>query len=92
MVEYPGNYIGQCFLLKDFTADNINNYVYSCDYFLPWTFSSDSFVIYDYRDNKSSPTIIENESYDMYVIFLGNKMLYNEINLEFALISLDKCE
>lgn len=89
MREYPDNYIGKAYLLKDFFADNINNYIYSCDWFLG---NGIPFTIYDYRDNVNSPTVLENTEYDMYVVFLGNYMQYNKVGLEFALIALEKVE
>lgn len=77
--EYPSNYVGQCFVLLDaptsLYTDNYANAVIS---------------INDLRDDPNNPNIISNYKYYFYVIFAGTHKNYNDIVLDFNLISLEK--
>ena len=89
MKEYPDNYTGSAYLLKDFIPDTTYNYIYEIDVLVN---PSTPIRVYDYRDNVNAPTVSSRTEYDMYVIFLGNYISYDsKIGLELALIALEKC-
>lgn len=88
MKEYPDNYKSKAYLLVEFSPWSIlYDTTYICDYY-----GGIEIKVIDYRDNVKSPTVFDYTKYDMYVIFLNNyRTTDDDIGLEFALISLEKC-
>ena len=88
MLEYPNNYLGNAFLLKDFIVDYKDNYTYYGDGYILYGVPT---AIIDIRDDVNSPNILNKTRYDMYVLFQGT---YNTnsgaTGLLFHLISVEK--
>ena len=90
MLEYPNNYLGKAFLLKDFIVEYKDDYTYYGDGYLLYDVPT---AVIDRRDDVHSPNILNKTQYDMYVLFQGT---YNTnsgaTGLLFHLISVEKSD
>lgn len=90
MREYPDEYKGNCYILAIFRVEGNRDYCYTNEDFVVYNLP---ITVVDWRDNFNSPTVLQSYRYNMYVIFTGTYTTYSGVTgLEFALLSLDKCE
>lgn len=89
MFEYPQEYVGKPFLLKNFEVDAIENYKYTLHDYITY---NATIIVTDRRNDVMNPTVLKG-NYDMYVVFDGNGTTYSgDPVLYFSVLFLNKCE